>query len=68
MPVQLCLVLASWGFSDFSYSFVLKVLVTYSSETMVNIRQTTKRYIQEDLNHYNHWCENLKACTVFFPL
>jgi hypothetical protein len=32
-----------------------------SSETSVNIRRTTRRFIPKDSTVYNHRCENLKS-------
>jgi hypothetical protein len=40
-----------------AYSLILKVEATYSSETLLNIRQNTKRYIPEDRNLRNQWCD-----------
>jgi hypothetical protein len=47
--------------SCLSYSSTLKMEVTCSSETSVDFRRTTRRYIPEDRALHNHRCENFKS-------
>jgi hypothetical protein len=35
-----------------------------SSETLVNVQRTTRRYIQEDRTLHNYLCENLKSYLI----
>jgi hypothetical protein len=41
-------------------SMSLKLVVTCSSETWVEIQLTIRRYISEDRTLHDHRCENLK--------
>jgi hypothetical protein len=50
--------------SCLTYSSTLKMEVTCSSDTSVDLQRTTRRYIPEDWTLHNHRCENLK----FFSL
>jgi hypothetical protein len=45
-----------------AYPSTLKIEATYSSETSVDFRRTTRRYIAEDESLHNHNCDNLKSC------
>jgi hypothetical protein len=48
--------------SSLAYSFILKMEVTYSSETSVDCQWTTC-YVPEHRTLRNHRCENLKSYT-----
>jgi hypothetical protein len=41
--------------------------VTYSSETSVNFKSTTRRYTPEDKTHHNQRSENLKFYCIKIP-
>jgi hypothetical protein len=43
----------------------LKMEAICSSETSVNFKRATQRYIPEDRSFYNHCCENLKSFIIF---
>jgi hypothetical protein len=45
----------------FAYSSVLKAEAIYSSKTLVDFQQTTRRDIPEDLTLHDHGCENRKS-------
>jgi hypothetical protein len=47
--------------SRLSYSSILKMVATCSSETSVDFQRTTQRYIPEDRTVHNHCCEKLKS-------
>jgi hypothetical protein len=44
------------------YSSILKIKVTYSSETSVNFQLITRRYISEGITLHNHRYGNLRSC------
>jgi hypothetical protein len=44
-----------------AYSSTLKMVVIYSSETLVDIQRTTWQCIPKDSTLHNHRCENLKS-------
>jgi hypothetical protein len=58
---KLCLPPAFTLVSCSAYSSTLKMEAICSSETSVDFQRTTRRYIPEDSNIYNHRCENLKS-------
>jgi hypothetical protein len=47
-----------------AYSSTLKMELPFSSETLVEFQQTTRRYVSEDRTLHNQRCENLKS-TIF---
>jgi hypothetical protein len=44
-----------------AYSSTLKMKAICSSEELVDLHRTTRRYIPEDRTLHNHRCENLKS-------
>jgi hypothetical protein len=70
---EACSKLATWYFllatfftliSCLAYSSTLMMQMTCSSETSVNFKRTTRRYIPENRTLHNHRCEYLKSYTV----
>jgi hypothetical protein len=49
--------------SCFAYSSTLKMEAICSSETLVDFRQTTRRYISVMRTHHSHGCEKRKSNT-----
>jgi hypothetical protein len=47
----------------FAYPSPLKMEEVYSSETSIDFRRTTQRYIQKERNLRNHRCGNLQSLT-----
>jgi hypothetical protein len=45
---------------------ILKMEVTFSSETSVDFQWTTRRYIPEDRSVHNHRCENGRWYMLLF--
>jgi hypothetical protein len=54
--------------SCLAYFTTLKMTAIYSSETLVGLQLTTRRYIPEDGILHNHSRENLKSYSVIFVL
>jgi hypothetical protein len=50
-----------------AYSSTLKMEAICSTETSIDIRRTTRRYIPEDSTLHNHRCENLKSWLCLPP-
>ena len=50
--------------SSCSYSSLMNMEAMGSSETSVNLYQTTRCHIQEDSNLHSHHCENFKSCIL----
>jgi hypothetical protein len=62
-----CLPLAFTMASCLAYSSTLKMDATCSSETSVDFKRTTRRYIPEDRRPlHNHRCSNLKSYIYLF--
>jgi hypothetical protein len=51
-----------------AYSSTLKMEAICTSETSVDIQQTTGRYIPQGSTLHNHHCENLKSYIVYLCL
>jgi hypothetical protein len=51
-----------------TYSSILKIKATCSSETSVDFQQSTRCYIPEDITLHNHRCENLKSLLTWSPV
>jgi hypothetical protein len=53
-------------FGGLTYSSILKMEVTRSSETSIDFERTTRSYIQRNKTVRNYRCENLRSTRSFF--
>jgi hypothetical protein len=58
---MLCLPLVFILVSCSACFLTLEMVVIYSSENLIDFQRTTRRYIPEDGNIRNYFCENLKT-------